>query len=113
MKMIFTLPEVKRLAIEMQNDPYLNNCGTEKHPKHCYDKNDLKIVDKIIAEIAPEVFNMWKEDDRPEYEFVNYCRKKSLEIEDPLTKRAYLWLGFAAKNCCQAKLTILQAAANL
>lgn len=111
--MLFTSSEVKRIAIEMQNDPYLNNCGDEEHPKHCFDKNELKIVDKIISEIAPEVHKMWRSDDRPEYEFVKYCRNKSLEVEDPLTKRAYLWLGFAAKNICQAKISVLQAAADL
>lgn len=106
--MIFTSNEVKRLAIEMQSDPYLNNCGSEKHPKHCFPANEIKICNKIIAELAPEIHKMWRNDERGEYEFVKYCRAKSLEIEDPLTKRAYLWLGFAVKNICKAKMSVLE-----
>lgn len=111
--MLFTSNEVKRLAIDMQNDPYLNNCGTEKHPKHIYCKNDLKITDKIIGEIVVELHKSCRNDDRPEYEFVRQCREHGLKEQDPLTKRAYLWLGMAAKNICQAKITVLEAAVKL
>lgn len=111
--MLFTSNEVKRIAIEMQNDPYLNNIGTEKHPRHCYSPNELRIVDKTIATLVPDIHKMWCNNERAEYEFVKYCREKAKETDDPSTKRAYLWIGLAAKNICQAKISALQAAIAL
>lgn len=111
--MLFTSNEVKRMAISMQNDPYLNNCGTEDHPKHVFSKNDLKITDRLIGEIVPSMHKACRNEERPEYEFVLRCRMRASSTKDPLTKRAYLWLGFAAKNICKAKLVELEAVDKL
>lgn len=102
--MIFTTNEVRRLAIQLQADPDLNNSWT---------KRDLQITARYIDDEVSELHRQVRNEDQPEKEFVQTCIQYSKNTKDGLRKRAYLWLAFAAQKLCEKKIRELQAVVDL